>query len=131
MKYLLDTHVLLWMFDESDNIPKNTKNIIENIDNQCFISIISLYEIAIKKNIGKLNTKNSISTFQKEIDKVGLELLPITVKYLEKYVDLPQISNHKDPFDRLIIATAIDENLQMITADEKFENYQDLVKIVW
>ena len=131
MRYLLDTHVLLWMFDESDNIPQNVKNIIENIDNQCFISIISLYEIAIKKNIGKLNTINSISTFQKEIDKVGLVLLPITVKHLEKHVDLPQISNHKDPFDRLIIATAIAENFQIITADEKFENYQDLVKIVW
>ena len=60
MQYLLDTHVLLWMFDESDNIPKHTQNIIENINNQCFISIVSLYEIAIKKNIGKLNTKNSI-----------------------------------------------------------------------
>ena len=131
MRYLLDTHVLLWMFDESDNIPKDIQKIIENIDNQCFISIISLYEIAIKKNIGKLNTTNSISTLEKEIDNVGLTLLPITIKHLENYVGLPQIANHKDPFDRLIIATAIVENLQIITADEKFENYQNLVKVVW
>ena len=131
MKYLLDTHVLLWMLDESDNIPQNVQRIIENTENQCVVSIISLYEIAIKKNIGKLNTENSISTFQKEIDKVGLELLPITVNHLEKYTDLPQISNHKDPFDRLIIATAIAENFIIITADEKFENYKDLVNMVW
>jgi PIN domain nuclease of toxin-antitoxin system len=96
MKYLLDTHVLLWMLDDSDNIPQNVQRIIENKENQCVVSIISLYEIAIKKNIGKLNTENSISTFQKEIDTVGLELLPIMVNHLEKYADLPQISNHKD-----------------------------------
>jgi len=131
MKYLLDTHVLLWMLDDSDNIPQNVQKIIENTENQCVVSIISLYEIAIKKNIGKLNTENSISTLQKEIDKVGLELLPITVNHLEKYTSLPQIHNHKDPFDRLIIATAIAENFIIITADEKFENYQDLLNVVW
>ena len=60
-----------------------------------------------------------------------MELLPITVNHLEKYTDLPQISNHKDPFDRLIIATAIAENFIIITADEKFENYKDLVNVVW
>jgi PIN domain nuclease of toxin-antitoxin system len=105
--------------------------IIENTENQCVVSIISLYEIAIKKNIGKLNTENSISIFQKEIDNVGLELLPITVNHLEKYTDLPQISNHKDPFDRLIIATAITENFIIITSDEKFKTYQDLLNVVW
>ena len=131
MRYLLDTHVLLWMFDESENIPKRIHDIIENTDNQCFVSITSLYEIAIKKNIGKLNTSNSLSILANEIALVGMGLLPISVKHLEKYVDLPQVENHKDPFDRLIIATAVAEKFQVVTADEKFENYANLIDIVW
>lgn len=130
-KYLLDTHILLWMFDEVENIPQNIYEIIEDIENQCFVSIISLYEVAIKKNIGKLNTRNSITTLTNEIERVGLSLLPLTPKHLESYVFLKQVENHKDPFDRLLISIAISDNLNIISADEKFRNYADLVEIVW
>ncbi len=130
-RFLLDTHILLWMFDEAENIPSNIYTIIENIENQCFVSIASLYEIAIKKNIGKLNTKNSITTLSEEIERVGLTLLPLTANHLENYVTLKQVDNHKDPFDRLIISIAISENLSIISADEKFRFYQELVEVVW
>jgi PIN domain nuclease of toxin-antitoxin system len=119
------------MFDEVENIPPDIYKIIENIDNQCFVSIASLYEIAIKKNIGKLNTKNSITTLSNEIERVGLTLLPLTTIYLESYVTLKQVDNHKDPFDRLIIATAVSEDMKIISADEKFILYQDIVEIIW
>ena len=131
MRFLLDTHVLLWMFDESSQIPPKIRDVIANTENKGFVSIASLYEIAIKKNIGKLYTQNSIKTFADEIGKVGLELIPITTKQLEEYVILPINSSHKDPFDRLLIATAIAENLSLITADEKFRLYSSLVNIIW
>lgn len=130
-RFLLDTHILLWMFDETENIPPNIYTIIENIENQCFVSIASLYEIAIKKNIGKLSTKNSITTLSNEIERVGLTLLSLTTKHLESYVALKQFDSHKDPFDRLIIATAVSEDMQIISADEKFILYQDIVEIIW
>jgi PIN domain nuclease of toxin-antitoxin system len=113
MGYLLDTHVLLWILDNSDNVSQNVYDIIEDIDNECFFSIVSLYEIAIKKNIGKLNTTNSIEVLHDELSRMNISFLPIKIGHLEKYIDLPQISNHKDPFDRLLIATAISENLPM------------------
>ena len=131
MRFLLDTHVLLWMFDESSQIPPKIRDVIANTENKGFVSIASLYEIAIKKNIGKLYTQNSIKIFADEIGKVGLELIPITTKQLEEYVVLPINSSHKDPFDRLLIATAIAENLSLITADEKFRLYSSLVNIIW
>ena len=131
MRFLLDTHVLLWMFDESSQIPPKIRDVIANTENKGFVSIASLYEIAIKKNIGKLYTQNSIKTFADETGKVGLELIPITTKQLEEYVILPINSSHKDPFDRLLIATAIAENLSLITADEKFRLYSSLVNIIW
>lgn len=130
-RFLLDTHILLWMFDEDENIPSDIYKIIEDVENQCFVSIVSLYEIAIKKNIGKLNTKNSITTLSNEIERVGLTLLPLITIHLENFVTLKQVDNHKDPFDRLIIATAVSEDMQIISADEKFILYQDIVEIIW
>lgn len=131
MKYLLDTHVILWMFDDNSNLSEKARSEIENIENECFVSIISLYEIAIKKNIGKLETIHSIKTLANEIENVGLKLLPVDISYLEKYMYLPQFDNHKDPFDRLIISTALIESLKIISVDGKFKLYEDLVSVLW
>lgn len=131
MKYLLDTHIILWMFDDYSKLSEKTHSEIENLDNECFVSVISLYEIAIKKNIGKLETSHSIKTFADEIGKVGMKLLSLEISYLEKYLSLPQFDNHKDPFDRFIISTALSEGLTIISADTKFELYTDLVAVFW
>ena len=65
------------------------------------------------------------------INTVGLILLPIEVAHLETYLSLPQFDNHKDPFDRLIIATSCTEKFAIISIDEKFKLYQDIIGIVW
>lgn len=119
------------MFENDSNISNLAHAEIENVKNECFVSMISLYEIAIKKNIGKLETINSIETFANEIEKVGMNLLPIEVKHLENYLSLPQFESHKDPFDRLIIVTALVEELIIISTDGKFKLYEDIISVLW
>jgi PIN domain nuclease of toxin-antitoxin system len=131
MKYLLDTHVLLWMLENDPSLSLIARQEIENLENKCYVSMTSLYEVAIKKNIGKIATPHTIVTFAKEINNVGLILLPIEVEHLETYLSLPQFDNHKDPFDRLIIATSLAENFVIISIDEKFKLYQGIIRIVW
>ena len=118
--YLLDTHALLWFFHDDPKLPERTKDIIcSNVD--VSISIVALWEIAIKKSIGKLSIPESVSDLERACVKNDICILPIKTNYLERIGTLPLI--HGDPFDRLIMATAIEENLIVITCDEKIQQY--------
>ena len=77
MAYLLDTHVILWALDEENRLSATAKNIITNINVACFVSIISFFEIAIKKKIRKLELTKSINEYITEIERIGIILLPI------------------------------------------------------
>ena len=131
MAYLLDTHVILWALDEENRLSATAKNIITNINVACFVSIISFFEIAIKKKIGKLELTKSINEYITEIERIGIILLPIKKEYLDSYDQISLLSNHRDPFDRLILATAFSEKLIIISADEKFYEYTDIIEVVW
>ena len=122
MRYLLDTHVLIWSIDEENNkIPPTTLNIIDNLNNELFLSIASLWEITIKLNIGKFIPNIDIHDVYSYIRKSQLIILNIEEKHLLEYRHLPLI--HREPFDRLIIATSISENLTLITHDKKIQEY--------
>jgi PIN domain nuclease of toxin-antitoxin system len=131
MGYILDTHVILWLFGETENLSNKAKLIIENPEIECCCSTISLIEISIKKNIGKLDFNLTLSELEIGMSKIGINIIPVNSKRLDSYVKLPIMPEHKDPFDRMIIATAIAENLSIITIDHKFDFYSDLVDIVW
>ena len=127
MKFLLDTHVVIWMVEDSSNLPVSIKEIIENPDNQIAICSISLWEIAIKMNLGKLDLKLPLEKLLGDIKNGGFNILQIENEYLEKLSVLPFI--HKDPFDRLIMATALAEDLTIITTDENIQKYD--VSWIW
>ena len=93
--------------------------------------MVSFYEVAIKVNIGKMKLGKTIQTFYNETIAAKIEVLPISPSYLETFANLPLFPNHKDPFDRLIIATAITDNLSIITTDTKFSLYNNLVTVLW
>jgi len=131
MAYLLDTHVILWALDEESRLSETAKSIITNIDSTCFVSITSFFEIAIKKKIGKLELTKSINEYITEIERIGIILLPIKKEYLDSYDQIPLFSDHRDPFDRLILATAFSEKFIVISADEKFVQYKDTIEVVW
>ncbi len=126
-KYLIDTHALIWFLEGDLQLSKKAKNIILNTDNQLFISSASLWEMAIKMSIGKL--KMSL-LLEKIIDRLTLEeieILPIGISAILAIQNLP--FHHKDPFDRILIAQTLTENMTIISIENIFDNYG--VKRIW
>ncbi|MCL2195086.1 MAG: type II toxin-antitoxin system VapC family toxin [Oscillospiraceae bacterium] len=121
MNILLDTHALIWYVENSVHMPKGIVNLIEDPENNKFVCAISLWEIAIKTNLNKLGMSLSLDELIDEISGYDLTVLPIEGEHLKGIAKLPFI--HKDPFDRLIVATAIAEELTIITADENMQKY--------
>lgn len=127
MKYLLDTHTLLWYYTGSDELPDKTRKLIENDIYGIYISIASFWEINIKKSTGKLDFPFTVEKAAFDFKNHGIDILPIKPVHLDRLLSLPYI--HKDPFDRLLIAQAISEDMTIITRDEKIPLYA--VKTAW
>jgi len=128
MKMLLDTCSFLWLVTEDKKL-LNSKTIDAFLDkgNEIYFSIVSAWEISIKSSIGKLILSLPVHEFlQKQIVVNELSVLPIGLRHVTKVADLP--FHHKDPFDRLLIAQAITEDMSIISSDPVFHHYS--VKIV-
>ena len=117
--YLLDTHVLLWYFMGSEKLGSRAKNAIEK--NLCFYSTATLWELGIKQGINKIDLKLKISELENIFMKSAFLKLEINAKQIDRLKNLADI--HKDPFDRLLIAQALENNLCLITADENILLY--------
>ena len=125
MKYLLDTHTLLWALYDSNKLSDNAKNTLRGSD--CCVSIASLWEMAIKNSIGKLELKQSIIDIANVCNKNGIEVLDISPSHCDIIRGLPDI--HHDPFDRIIIAQAMSNECTIITKDVMIPKYD--VKTMW
>ena len=122
MRYLLDTHTLLWFISQDKKLRDTARRLILDSSSEIFLSIASLWEIAIKINIGKLALDKPFNQlFPDELDSRGIEILDITIDSLVQLTALPPY--HRDPFDRLIIAQALVENLPIISVDRNFDAY--------
>ena len=124
--YLLDTHALLWYLRDSPELSKKALKIISTED-EIFVSVAFLWEIAIKNSIGKLDLEFSIEEIENLCNEKDITILQINGKQLDKIKLLPKI--HSDPFDRLIIAQAQTEELTILTTDSKIPKYP--VKTLW
>ncbi|QTA81358.1 PIN domain-containing protein [Desulfonema limicola] len=128
MRILLDTSTFLWFIGGSRKLSKKAIEIIENFDNELVMSAASLWEIAIKDSIGKLELSEPFEQLiPKEINKNEIEILQIELPHLYEMMKLPLY--HKDPFDRLIIAQGIIEQLPVIACDKAFKSYN--IDIIW
>lgn len=127
MNLLIDTHALVWFITDNDKLPFKTKQIIENRENNCYVSIATFWEIGIKNSIGRLNLKTDLETIFQIIEKTGFETLPITANQILRNAKLE--FHHQDPFDRIIIAQSITEKLTIVSKDRQFENYN--ASIIW
>jgi len=121
MRYLLDTHVLIWYFDDPSRLSSEVEKIIDNSENHIFISSVSFWEIAIKTNSGKLRLNLSLDQLLDDIANGDFNIVQIENEYLKRLAGLPFI--HKDPFDRMLISTALAEKLTLITVDENIRKY--------
>ena len=126
MTHLLDTHTLIWFLENDPQLPASTRSLIETTPT-IYISIASLWEIAIKTNIGKLNLSFPFNTIEPNLITLGITQLPITIKDLETYLTLPL--HHRDPFDRILISQAINHSLSFISRDTEFRPYP--IQQVW
>lgn len=127
MGYILDTNALIFYLYNPEQLSKAALDIVHNADNQIYVSIVSLWEIAIKVSIGKLKIKNSVEEISGICLKNKIELLAINPQHLDQIANLPQI--HGDPFDRLIISQALAENLIIVTKDSIIPQYE--VNTIW
>ena len=127
MRYLLDTHAIIWFFENSAMMPDYVKEIIKHKENSISIATISLLEITIKESLNRFNLGLSIEELYEKAINNRFSLVHIKLEHLLIYNKLPFI--HKDPYDRLLIATAINENLTFITSDKNCQNYS--VNWIW
>jgi PIN domain nuclease of toxin-antitoxin system len=118
MNFLLDTHVMLWFLNDDAKLAPEVRDEIEKC-NQVFVSIISLWEVAIKLNIGKL--KLDFRDLSKALDDSNITILNVIVSDFYAYINLPL--HHKDPFDRILISQAINRSMTLVSQDSKFNLY--------
>lgn len=122
---LLDTCALLWFLHDDPMLPERVAERIEKSE-KAYLSIASLWEVAIKKTIKKLDIPETVKELEKKCEEKQIIILPIKTDYLEMIQNLPMI--HADPFDRLIMATAIEENLTLLTDDGKIRLYESVMQ---
>ncbi|MBF0227653.1 MAG: type II toxin-antitoxin system VapC family toxin [Desulfobacterales bacterium] len=127
MKILLDTHAFLWFLSDNDKLSQGTRKVLENSNNDIFISIASFWEISIKLSLSKLILDIPFELLFDEAKDLNIQILHINKEHLMILKELP--FHHKDPFDRLLIAQSIQENLTIVTADSYFKSYS--VKTLW
>jgi PIN domain nuclease of toxin-antitoxin system len=122
MTYLLDTHILLWFSSGDPRLSRKVKSILLNESNSILLSAASIWEMAIKISLDKLVISMPLKDFLREhVQGNNINILDIAINQVLQLESLPYY--HRDPFDRLIIAQAIVEDLPVITADPHFKKY--------
>ncbi len=122
MMYLLDTHTFLWFINDDDALSVPAKTLIEDPENIIYLSAASLWEIAIKVSLGKLEVPSPFTEFiTEQLRENYIAFLAIEIEHIGRVVTLP--FHHRDPFDRLLIAQALREDLPIISRDEIFDAY--------
>ena len=127
MAYLIDTHTLLWHFNGDNQMSISAMEILKDNKQKKYTSIASVWEIAIKMSIGKLLLEFNFNEIEVKLAGSKISLLDISVKHTEEIISLPL--HHRDPFDRMIIAQSITENLTIISKDKNFSLYP--IKLLW
>jgi PIN domain nuclease of toxin-antitoxin system len=128
MKLLLDTHTFIWWAIQKARLSAAALAAMQNTQNQLMLSIASLWETQLKTQLGKLHFNLPLSQLIEDQQRInGLQLLPIEPDHIYALGQLPY--RHKDPFDRLLIAQTLTENLPMVSADPEFTTYP--VQIIW
>ncbi len=121
MDVLLDTHILLWAWNGDNRLSKTHQELLTSQEVRAFVSIVSLWEIAIKTSVGKLELKAPLQELVASLPEFQFELLPLRMEHISLVGTLPL--HHRDPFDRMLIAQAKHEGMHLLTADPHFAAY--------
>ena len=122
MKLLLDTHTFLWYIEGNSKLSATARLFIDDLTHDKFVSVVSLWEIAIKFGLGRLPLTEKFEVlFPNQIIINGFEQLAIENNHLYEFIKLPR--HHSDPFDRLLIAQTISEKMSILSIDSAFDDY--------
>ena len=120
MKLLLDTHTFLWFISGSSDLSSTARTLIEDNENQKFVSAASIWETAIKVSIGKMSLIAPFDDiFPRQLEINGFELLPVKIEHSSVVATLP--FHHRDPFDRILAAQTIAESMEIVSIDGVFD----------
>jgi PIN domain nuclease of toxin-antitoxin system len=128
MKFLLDTHLLLWAAGQPERLSKPARELIENPDNVLFFSAASIWEIAIKSSLGREDFKADSRLIRRGLIDNGYREISISSEHAAGVQALPLI--HKDPFDRLLIAQSLVEGMPLVTVDPILSQYPGMIQLV-
>jgi PIN domain nuclease of toxin-antitoxin system len=118
VRLILDTHILLWWWDDSPRLAEDLRDLIADPAHEVMVSAVSIAEIAVKKSIGRLVLRDD---FAEGVDRDGFAELPLTVAHARKLTSLPLL--HRDPFDRMLVAQALIEGAALVTVDSMVQQY--------
>jgi PIN domain nuclease of toxin-antitoxin system len=127
MNVLLDTHTFIWYIEGNAKLTQKARDVIEVSGDKIYLSIISLWEIAIKTGKKQLTLQNEFDDLLNVLNSLEIEILTITFADTQIYKNLPL--HHGDPFDRMIISQAINNSLTIIGCDQSFNDYP--IQILW
>ncbi|MCU0444741.1 MAG: type II toxin-antitoxin system VapC family toxin [Microscillaceae bacterium] len=127
MKLLLDTHTIIWFVEGNSSLSLTARQAIENPHNSKYVSIISFWEMMIKINLGKLEMKMAFIGFYEYLLRRNVSILPLELAHILHLQNLP--THHKDPFDRILIAQALSENMTLVSVDSNFSQYD--ITMLW
>ena len=119
MRLLLDTHILLWGLSDDQRLNKSARQILVNPSNEIFVSAVSIWEVAIKAVLGRIEIE--MDDLETAVEDAHFQPLPITFRHAATAGRLPGV--HRDPFDRMLVAQASVEELRILTHDRVFERY--------
>jgi PIN domain nuclease of toxin-antitoxin system len=128
MKLLLDTHLLLWAAGQPERLAPDTRAMLEAPENELLFSAASLWEVVIKRSLGRDDFKVDPRLLRRGLLDNGYSELPIGSEHVVAIANLPAI--HKDPFDRILVAQAIVEGITLLTADATVAQYSELVRLI-
>ncbi len=131
MRYLLDTQILIWHLQGNPKLKASLRDLIEDSAHVMLVSQLSLMEMAIKLKLGKL-PEFIVSTefITSQLLSDGFTLLPVLNNHIFSYQAIPFFEEHRDPFDRFLLATALSEQIPVISVDEKFVLYRPLITVI-
>jgi PIN domain nuclease of toxin-antitoxin system len=128
VKILLDTHLLLWAAGEPKRLSRRARRLIDNPDNELLFSAASLWEVAIKRGLGREDFKVDARLLRRGLLDNGYSELPITSDHVVTTENLPLV--HKDPFDRILVAQATVEGITLLTVDSLVSQYPGPIRTV-
>ncbi|MDN5789667.1 MAG: type II toxin-antitoxin system VapC family toxin [Micrococcales bacterium] len=114
-RFLLDTHVLLWLLGDPERVPRRTRDVLADRGNRLYVSAASALEVATKARIGKLSASHLVDTWSERLRDIAADDLPVTSQHAILAASLTWL--HRDPFDRLLVAQALVDNLVLVTTD--------------